>query len=111
MAARAEVATLTREREQIFVRTVVTANTREPVLEAAARQELIGDLRDDGTPRAVLAREALVVDHLQPVEMILHQLKQWRRLGAPGLVDAEGRTVTIALRDGLFCRNVRVPPA
>ena len=48
VTARTEVAPLTREREQVFVRTVVTANTREPVVEDAAREELLGDLRDDG---------------------------------------------------------------
>lgn len=58
------------------------------MLEDAAGEELVGHLRDDGTPRAVRAREALVVHRLQVVEMILHQPKQRRRLGASGLVDA-----------------------
>lgn len=91
VAARAEVPALTREREQIFVRTGVTADAREPVLEDAAGQELVGDLCDHAAPRAVLAREALIVHRLQPVEMILHQPKQRRRLGAPWLVDAARR--------------------
>jgi hypothetical protein len=64
VTAGAEVPALAREREQIFVRTVVTANTREPVVEDAAGEELLGDLRDDGAPRAVLAREELVVYRL-----------------------------------------------
>jgi hypothetical protein len=42
------------------VRARVTTDAGEAVLQHAAREKLVGDLRDDGTPRAVLAREALV---------------------------------------------------
>jgi hypothetical protein len=52
--------------------------------------ELVRDLADDGAPRAVVAREALVVHRLQAVEMILHQPKQRRSLRASRLVDADG---------------------
>lgn len=55
---------------------------REAVLEDAAGEELVCDLADDGAPRAVLARKAVVVHRLQAVELILHQLKQRRRLRA-----------------------------
>jgi hypothetical protein len=91
VTARAEIAALTREREQVFVRTVVTANTREPVVEDAAGEELVGDLCDHGAPWAVLAREALVVDRLQVRQIIRHQPKERRRLGPSGLVDAARR--------------------
>ena len=91
VTAGADVAARAREREQVFVRTVVTANTREPVVEDTAREELLGDLRDHGAPRAVLAREAVVVDRLQSVQVIRHQPKERRRLGASGLVDAARR--------------------
>src|ERR1019366_6652231 len=91
VAAGTEVPTLAGEREQVLVGTVVTADAREAVLEDAAGEKLVRDRADDGAPRAVLAREALVVHRLQAVEMILHQPKQRRRLRASGLVDAEGR--------------------
>jgi hypothetical protein len=56
VAARAEVPALAGEGEQVFVGTGVTPDAREPVLEDAAGKELVRDLRDDGTPRAVLVR-------------------------------------------------------
>ncbi|MEX1113147.1 MAG: hypothetical protein WED32_01690 [Patescibacteria group bacterium] len=40
------------------------------MLEDAAGEELVGDLRDDGPPRAVLARVAVFVDRLEPMQMI-----------------------------------------
>ncbi len=42
----------------------MAADAREPVLEDAAREELVGDLRDDGATRAILAGEAVAVDRL-----------------------------------------------
>ena len=48
VAARAEVATLAREREQVFVCTGVAAYARESVFENTAGEERVGDLRDDG---------------------------------------------------------------
>jgi hypothetical protein len=50
MTARTEVAAFTREREQVFVRTVVAPDACEAVLQYAAREELLGDLRDHGAP-------------------------------------------------------------
>ena len=93
------------EGKQVFVGTGVTPDAREPVLEDAAGKERVRDLRDHGAPRAVLAREALVVDRLQAVEMILHQPEQRRRLRTPGLVDAEGH------RRRVCCRVCHVPHA
>jgi hypothetical protein len=61
------------------------------MVEHAAGEERVGDLRDDGAPRAVLTREAVVVDRLQSVQVIRHQPKQRRRLRASGLVDAARR--------------------
>jgi len=52
------------------VRARVAANAREPVVEHAAGEELVSDLRDDGAPWAILARKALVVDRLQAMQMI-----------------------------------------
>ncbi len=69
-AAGAEVAARAREREQVLVRTVVTATTREPVVEHAAGEEPVRDLPDHGAPRAVRAREAVVVDRLQAMQVV-----------------------------------------
>jgi hypothetical protein len=91
VAAGAEVPAFAGEGEQVLVGTVVTPDAREAVLEDAAGEELVRDLRDHGAPRAVLVREALVVHRLQPLHVIRHQPKQRRRLRTPGLVDAEGR--------------------
>ena len=66
-AAGAEVAALAGEGQQILVRARIAADAGEAVLEDAAGEELVSDLRDDGPPRAVLAREALVVDRLEPM--------------------------------------------
>ncbi len=87
-AAPAEVATLAREREQVLVRAGIAAEAGEPVLEDATRQELVGDPRDDGAPRAVLLSESFVVDRLQAVQMVRHQPKERRCLGPSGLVDS-----------------------
>ena len=67
------------------------ADAREPVVEHAAGEERVSDLRDHGAPWAILARHALVVDGLQALQMIRHQPKQRRGLRAPGLVDATRR--------------------
>ncbi|MBC8086732.1 MAG: hypothetical protein H7Z40_05665, partial [Phycisphaerae bacterium] len=48
----------------------IAADAGEAVLEDAAGEKLVGDLRDDGPPRAVLAREAVVVDRLESMQMI-----------------------------------------
>jgi hypothetical protein len=48
---------------------------RRHALEDAAGEELVRDLRDHGAPRAVLAREALVVHRLEPLQVIRHQPK------------------------------------
>ena len=71
--------------------TIVAPHACEAVLQYAAREELLGNLRDHGAPWAVLAREALVVDRLQALQMIRHQPKERRRLRAPGFVDATRR--------------------
>ena len=65
--------------------TGVAAGAREAVREDAAGEDLVGDVAHDVAVRAVVAREALVVDPVQAVEMILHQPKQRRRLWASGL--------------------------
>ena len=65
MTAGTEVAALTREREQIHVRAGIVADAREPVVEHAAGEERVRDLRDHGAARAVLARETVVADRLQ----------------------------------------------
>ena len=106
---RTEVAALAREREHVFVCTVVAADAREPVVEHAAGEELVSDLGDDGAPRAVLAREALVVDRLQAMQMIRHQPHQRRRLRASGLVDATRRRGRIGhARSGIEARRAYV---
>ncbi len=58
------------------MRARVAADAREPVVEHAAGEELVGDLCDHGAPWAVLAREALVVDGLQAMPMIRPQPTQ-----------------------------------
>ena len=50
VTARAEVAALAREGQQILVRANVAADAREPVVENAAGEELVSDLCDDGAP-------------------------------------------------------------
>ena len=70
MTTGAEIPALAREGEQILVRAGVAADAGEAVLEDAAGKELVGDLCDDGAPWAILAREALVVDRLQAIQMI-----------------------------------------
>ncbi len=44
-----------------------------------------------GPPRAVVPHEGVVVDGLQPVQMVRHQPKERRRLWASGFVDAARR--------------------
>ena len=90
-ATGAEVPALAGECEQVFVCTLVAADAREPVVEHAAGEELVGDLCDDGAPWAKLAGKALVVDRLQAVQMIRHQPKKRRRLGASRLGNAMRR--------------------
>jgi hypothetical protein len=68
VAAGTEVAILAGEREQVLVGTGITPDAREAVLEDAAGEELVRDLADDGAPRAVLARKALIV----------HRCRRWR---------------------------------
>ena len=57
------------------MRARIAADTGAAVLEDAAREELLGDPCDDGALRAVLAREAVVVEGLQGVQVIRHQPK------------------------------------
>jgi len=52
------------------VRARIAADACEPVLQHAAREERVSDLRDHGPPWAILAREAVVVDRLQPLQVI-----------------------------------------
>jgi len=100
-ATRAEVSALARERKQVLVRAGIAADAREAVLEHPTGEELVGNLPDDGPPRAVLAREAVVVDHLQAVQVIGHQPKERRRLGSSGFIDAARRTRWIGHRHSL----------
>src|SRR3972149_2781516 len=86
----AEAPALAREREQGLGGTDFTADACAPVVKDATGEEHVCDLNDDGTPRDALTSEAVVVDRLQAVEMILHQPKQRRRLWASGLVNVEG---------------------
>ena len=58
------------------MRASVAADAGNAVLQGATREELRGDLCDDGLPRAVRAREATVVDRLQAAQLIRHQPKQ-----------------------------------
>jgi hypothetical protein len=57
------------------VRARITADTGAAVLEDAAREKLLADPRDDGALRDVLAREAVVGEGLQGVQVIRHQPK------------------------------------
>ncbi len=43
------------------MRAPISPDAGEAVLEHPAGEELVSDLHDDGAPRAILAREALVV--------------------------------------------------
>ena len=66
VAARAEIPALAREREQVFVPAGVTADAGEAVLQDPTGEELVGHLRDDEPPGAVLPSEAFVIDRLVP---------------------------------------------
>jgi len=88
------------------VRTVVTANTREPVVEDAAGEEIVGHLRDHAAPRAVRASEAVVVDCLQAMQMIRPQPKERRRLGASGPVDVTRHRGRVACHHSVARRAV-----
>ena len=90
-AARAEVAARAGEREQILLRAGLEAEAGEAVFQHAARDKLLGDLRDDGTSRVVLAHGTVVADCLPFVQVIQHQPQERRRLRASGLVDAARR--------------------
>jgi len=70
VATGAEVPALAGKREQVFVRAGITADAGEAVLEHAAGEELVGHVANHRTPRAELAREALVVDRLQAMQMV-----------------------------------------
>jgi hypothetical protein len=121
------------EREQILVRAGIAADAGEAVLQHAEGEERISALGDDGMLGALLAREALVVDRVQAMQMVAHPAKQRRRLRgvgacrryappmphrvcalrdrrAPSIRTIRVRTVTVPLRDGLFRRNVHATP-
>gem|GEM_PF-6685995 len=66
------------EGQQILVRAGVAADAREAVREHAARQKLVGYLSDDGTPRAVLAGEAVVVDRRHAQQRLVRRRAQRR---------------------------------
>jgi len=84
----------------------------------AAGEELFGDLRHDGTPRAIVPCQAIVVDRLQSVQMIRRQIgttarpagvgacrchvplapgrpSALRDTGAPSLRSTRARSVTV----------------
>ncbi len=48
----------------------LAADTGEAVVRHATGKELVGELRDDRSPQAVLAREAVVEDRLQSMRMV-----------------------------------------
>lgn len=60
MAARTDVAALAGQGQPVLVRAQVAAEAREPVVEHAEGEVLVGHLRGDGPPWAILPREALV---------------------------------------------------
>ena len=61
--------------------TIVAPDAREPAVEHAAGEERVMNLRNHGAPRAVLAREEVVVDRLQAVQMIRSSGDACGRLG------------------------------
>ena len=76
---------------QILVRAGVAADAGEAVFQHAAGEALVGDWRDDRTPRAVLAHETVVADCLPSVQVIRYQPQERKSLRASGLVDAARR--------------------
>ena len=68
VTARAEIPRLAGEGEQVLMGAVAAPDPREPVVQDAAGEELVGHLAHDGAPRAVGLREPLVIDRLQRVE-------------------------------------------
>ncbi len=69
-AAGADVAARAREREPILVRARLAVDAREPVLEHPTGEERVSDLCDEGRPGAVLMGEAVIVDHLQAMQVV-----------------------------------------
>lgn len=60
---------------------------------------------EQGAPRPVLTREAVVPNRLQAMQMIRHQPKEGRRVGAYGLAGAarhRGSGLTVLAADGVF---------
>ena len=84
--------------EQILVRAGVAADAGKAVLQHAAGEELLGDWRDDGTLRAVLAHETVVADCLPSVQVIRYQPQERRRLRASELVYAACRRGCVGQR-------------
>ncbi len=95
VAAGTGVAAPTRIREQVLVGARMAVEAGEAVLEDCTREALLRHLGDDGAPRAVLGREAVIVDRLEPVQVVRYQLSERRRLGAPRCVDATHRRACI----------------
>jgi hypothetical protein len=73
VAARAAVAALAGEGEQVLVPAAATADPHEPVLQDAAGQELLDHLGDDAPPGPPPGREPLVVDGSEGPELLVEQ--------------------------------------
>lgn len=90
--------------EEVLVRAAIAPDAGATVIEDATREELVGDLAHDRPPRPVRRRETLVVHHLEPVPVILHQPEERRGLRSARLVDAEGPARQRSMRR-VFGRN------
>jgi len=74
VAGGAEVATLTREGNKVFMSAALAPHTGEAIMEDAAMQVAIDELPYVGTEEAVLLRKDLIVDLFQSFKVILHTL-------------------------------------
>ena len=78
MAARTEVASLARERDEVLVPTPGgrAPDPGEAVREDAARQKLVGDLTDHGPPVAIRGGEALLAAGVERRKVVLQQAEE-----------------------------------
>jgi len=120
--------------KDLSTRTGVPSAAHEAMLQHAAGEEPEGVLPYEGTPWAILAGEAVVVDRLQAVQLVRHQPQTRRRLGgvvacksraprvpgrqsalrvtgAPSMAPTRARPVTIPVPDEPCRRNVGVAQA
>ncbi len=67
-----------------------THDSGEPVLQNTALEELLHRLSHNGTQRTMVSLELFLVDHTEPLEVLLEETVKRRTPGTPGTVDRGG---------------------